>query len=93
MRSHQALYVSVYCNNGYLLPLGAMYYEQFDIVLPENIHKAKAYHVNIPPELIPSFASPFSEYSLFGNNLTQIKQHQPTFIRRLVIRRFAYPAP
>ncbi|HIB7682774.1 TPA: YfjI family protein [Escherichia coli] len=65
MRSHQALYVSVHCNNRYLLPCGAMSYEQFDIVPLQYNHNAKIYHVNIPPELIPSFALPFSAYTLF----------------------------
>ncbi|MEH5867427.1 hypothetical protein PO631_27035, partial [Escherichia coli] len=60
-----SLYVSVRYNNGYLLPLGAMYYEPFDIIPPENSHNAKTYHVNISPELIPPFALSFSTYNLF----------------------------
>ncbi|MCU6262715.1 YfjI family protein [Escherichia coli] len=65
MRSHQTLYVSVRYNNGCIPPFGAMSYESFEIIPPENSHNAKTYHVNIPPELIPPFALPFSTHSLF----------------------------
>lgn len=65
MRSHQALYVSVRNNNGYLLPFGTMSYEPFDVVPSLYSHNAKIYPVNIPPELIQSFALPFSAYNLF----------------------------
>ncbi|MEG9982188.1 DUF3987 domain-containing protein, partial [Escherichia coli] len=65
MRTHQTLYVSVRYNNGCIPPFGAMSYESFEIIPPENSHNAKTYHVNIPPELIPPFALPFSTHGLF----------------------------
>lgn len=86
MRSHQALYVSVRNNNGYLLPFGTMSYEPFDVVPSLYSHNAKIYPVNIPPELIQSFALPFSAYNLFWNKPTQMKRKKTTFIRRLVVR-------
>ncbi|MEQ4881830.1 YfjI family protein [Escherichia coli] len=65
MRSHQALYVSVRNNNGYILPFGAKPCEPFDVVPSLYSHNTKTYPVNIPPALTQPFAPHFSAYTLF----------------------------